>query len=151
MIVPVGFLEKIAVIIESGRHFVGRTANLAICITYFEVGKMIVEEDQNCKERAEYGKTLIRELSKYLKGYICKGFSETNLKNTRLFDQTYSSSILKALSDEMKNYCLFTTAQQLNNVFKLSWSHYLCLTKIKNENEIVFFKLSQRIIGLLGN
>ena len=157
MNIPIDFLEKIVTIIENGRRFVGRTTNLAMCITYFEVGRMIVEEEQNGKERAEYGKTLIKELSKYLSGCIGKGFSETNLKNARLFYQTYSSSIHQTLSDELKkakslsirqtlsdefnDHSLFTSALQLNDIFKLSWSHYLFLTKIKYENERIFYEI----------
>ena len=51
------FFESVAKIIENARSFVGRTANLTMCITYYEIGRMIVEEEQGGETRAEYGKT----------------------------------------------------------------------------------------------
>ena len=51
--------------------------------TYFEIGKMIVEEEQNGKEKAKYGDTLIFNLSIKLSEQFGKGFSRTNLKQMR--------------------------------------------------------------------
>ena len=50
------FFENVAHIIEKARRFVGRTADLTMCVTYFEIGRMIVEEEQGGNARAEYGK-----------------------------------------------------------------------------------------------
>jgi hypothetical protein len=60
------FFEGVAQIIEQARRFVGRTADLTMCVTYFEVGRMIVEEEQGGKARAEYGRGLLKELAEYL-------------------------------------------------------------------------------------
>ena len=49
------FFDNIASIIENARRFVGRTADLTLCVTYYEIGRMIVEEEQGGKARAEYG------------------------------------------------------------------------------------------------
>ena len=48
------FFDGVAAIIEQARAYVGRTADLAMCVTYFEVGRMIVEREQDGKARAEY-------------------------------------------------------------------------------------------------
>jgi hypothetical protein len=73
------FFQKATMLIEQARAHVGRTADFAVCVTYFELGRMIVEQEQNGKERAEYGRSLLLELSEYLNGHFGKGFSETNL------------------------------------------------------------------------
>lgn len=48
--------------------------------TYFEIGRMIVEEEQNGYERAEYGALILKKVSKELTEKFGKGFSLTNLK-----------------------------------------------------------------------
>ena len=91
--------------------------------TYFEIGKMIVEEEQKGKERAEYGQQLIEELSIRLLNEFGKGFSSTNIKQMRSFYLTYSKC--QTVSDE----------------FNLSWSHYLKLMRIDDENERRFYEI----------
>ncbi|KOH46869.1 hypothetical protein NC99_02690 [Sunxiuqinia dokdonensis] len=91
--------------------------------TYFKIGKLIVEEEQNGKQRAVYGEKLITELSKELTEEYGKGFSTTNLKQMRTFYLTYSKG--QTLSDE----------------FKLSWSHYLMLMRIDNPAERNFYEI----------
>ena len=58
------FFENVASLIEQARAHVGRTADLTMCVTYFEVGRMIVEQEQDGEARAKYGKKLLAELSK---------------------------------------------------------------------------------------
>jgi len=96
------FFENVAQIIEQARRFVGRTADLTMCVTYFEVGRMIVEEEQGGKARAEYGRKLLAELSVFLNRRIGKGFSETNLRNARKFFQVYGNSIQQTISAEFE-------------------------------------------------
>jgi len=96
------FFENVAQIIEQARRFVGRTADLTMCVTYFEVGRMIVEEEQGGKARAEYGRKLLAELSTFLNSRIGKGFSESTLRNARKFYQIYSPSIQQTMLAESK-------------------------------------------------
>ena len=117
-----GFFDDVANVIEQARRFVGRAADLTMCVTYFEIGRMIVEEEQGGKARAEYGKGLLAELSKYLTERFRRGFSESTLKNARKFYQVYSPSIRQTLFAE-------------SYPFTLSWSHYLILMRIKNDDE----------------
>ncbi len=60
------FFENVAKLIENVRSFVGRTADLTMSITYFEIGRMIVEEEQGGAARAEYGRGLLEKLAVYL-------------------------------------------------------------------------------------
>ncbi|MCX2431537.1 PDDEXK nuclease domain-containing protein [Pedobacter sp. GR22-10] len=94
-----------------------------MAMTYFEIGKMIVEEEQHGKEKSEYGKQVLKELSEKLVNEFGKGFSETNLKQMRQFYINYS--IRQTVSDQ----------------FKLTWSHYLKLMRIADLNERNFYEI----------
>lgn len=76
------------------------TADLTMCVTYFEVGRMIVEEEQGGKARAEYGKGLLVGLSAFLNERVGKVFSESTLRNARIFYQVYAPSIQQTLFAE---------------------------------------------------
>ena len=181
-----GFFDNVAALIEQARKFVGRTANLTMCATYFEVGRMIIEEEQGGEERAKYGRKLLGELSAYLSKRVGKGFSETNLRNARKFYQVYALSIQQTLSAELgdeqqkkiqqtmsaesgdatnnpiqqsmlaesgKHQALIsaltgTAISQKGQAtlfesypFTLSWSHYLILMRIKDEQERRFYEI----------
>lgn len=83
------FYAELREIIIQSRNQVYRQVNTTMVKTYWEIGRMIVEEEQQGKERAEYGKSLLIELSKQLTFDFGKGFDERNLRNMRLFYQTY--------------------------------------------------------------
>ena len=87
------FFDSVAAIIEQARAYVGRTADLTMCVTYFEVGRMIVEQEQGGKARAEYGRGLMRELAKFLTSKFGHGFSISTLKNARKFYQIYAPTM----------------------------------------------------------
>ena len=158
------FFDNVAIIIEQARSFIGRTVDLTMCVTYYEVGRMIVEEEQSGKARAEYGKGLMKELALYLTTRLGRGFSLTNLKNAKKFYLTYASSIQKRISAEFavssknreraalpdefnKSHSLtdlFVSAQKgqfLTDLFKVSWTHYVVLIRIENTNERRFYEL----------
>jgi predicted nuclease of restriction endonuclease-like (RecB) superfamily len=81
---------KIAELIELSRKKVAATVNLTMVNTYFEIGRMIVEDEQKGKERAEYGKSVLKDLSIRLMERFGKGFSVDNLQNMRQFYLGYS-------------------------------------------------------------
>ena len=91
--------------------------------TYFEIGRIIVENEQNGKSRAEYGKETLKNLSERLTKDFGKGFSVENLDRMRFFYRTYSNS-----------------STVLTN-FELSWSHYLFLMRIENMEERKFYEI----------
>ena len=154
------FFENVAQIIEQARRHVGRTADLTKCITNYEIGRMIVEEEQGGKARAAYGKRLLAGLSEYLNNRVGRGFSETTLKYARLFYKLYSPSISQALPDESEGNDRPQIRQALLGEFgngpankksqamisqlypfTLSWSHYLVLMRIKNDDERRFYEI----------
>jgi len=94
------FFSKIVDLLESARRNVVQTINHTMVATYFEIGRIIVEEEQNGKYRAEYGKGILKELSNQLTKQFGKGFSETNLKQMRQFYLNYS--IGQTLSDNLE-------------------------------------------------
>jgi len=93
------FFNTVGTLIEQTRKYVGRTADLTMCITNYIIGGMIVEQEQDGESRAKYGHGVIAELSEYLCQRFGKGFSRTNLKNYRTFYQVYSPSISQIISD----------------------------------------------------
>lgn len=50
------FFNRVAAVIEQARTHVGRTADLTMCVAYFEIGRIIVEEEQGGQARAQFGK-----------------------------------------------------------------------------------------------
>ena len=79
------FYESVAGILRAARTKAHRAVNFAMVEAYWTIGRMIVEEEQAGKERAEYGKALLRNLSLHLTKEFGKGFTETNLKYFRQF------------------------------------------------------------------
>lgn len=94
--------------------------NNTLVNTYFMIGKIIVENEQNGNIRAEYGKEVLKELSKKLTNKFGTGFSRTGLQNMRLFYNKYKN------------------CQPL--VGKLSWSHYCYLIYIEDDDERNFYE-----------
>ena len=84
------FLKSIASVLESARKNAKTAVNLTMVYAYFEIGRIIVEEEQNGKNRAAYGKQILQELSEYLTAQFGKGFSVGNLKNIRQFYRVYA-------------------------------------------------------------
>lgn len=122
-IANISLYNKIASILEESRKFVATTVNTAMVQTYFEIGRLIVEEEQHGNIRAEYGKETIKKLSEKLTANYGKGFSVTNLKQMRDFYLTYQ--IRQTVSDQ----------------FTLSYSHYLFLMRIDNPDERKFYEI----------
>ena len=59
-------INKISQLLELARNRVVITVNQTMVLTYFEIGRMIVEDEQNGENRAEYGKKLLKDLSIHL-------------------------------------------------------------------------------------
>lgn len=117
---------QIAAILEQSRKFVASTVNTAMVQAYFEIGRVIVEDEQQGKNRAEYGKETLKKLSVKLTEKYGKGFSVENLDRMRFFYKTYANS-----------------STVLTN-FNLSWSHYLFLMRIDNPDERKFYEIEAK-------
>lgn len=85
--------SKIAELLQVARQSVVRAVNQTMVYTYYEIGRMIVEDEQQGKERAGYGKQVLKELSVKLTAEFGRGFSVENLDRMRFFYKTYSFSI----------------------------------------------------------
>ena len=117
------FYTKILDLLKSAHKSVYQSVNTTMVETYFKIGRLIVDEEQQGEEKAKYGQNLINGLSKRLLDEFGKGFSATNLKQMRSFYLTYSKG------------------QKVSDEFKLSWSHYLKLMRIDDENERKFYEI----------
>lgn len=130
-------VERIDALITEARKRVVSAVNTTMVYTYFEIGRVIVEEEQNGEERAEYGKKLLENLSIHLTARFGKGFSPQNLANMRQLYKMYSSRIFQTLSRKSENNQIVT--HEFN--FSLSWSHYLKLMRITNPEERNFYEI----------
>jgi len=142
------FYAQIVELLQSARKQVVRTVNKTMVLTYFEIGRRLIEEEQNGKERAEYGKQLLKGLSETLTKEFGRGFSMTNLKQMKSFYLNYRKG--QTLSDESPDVKSTTLLSKSNGdeisetspqVFNLSWSHYLKLMRIDDENERKFYEI----------
>ena len=125
--IQTNFYNRITDLLKESRKSVVQVINKTMVYTYFEIGRMIVKEEQNGKERAEYGKHLLEELSKRLKTEFGKGFSVDNLENMRKLYSVYSISE--------------TVSRKFDIVdFQLGWSHYLKLKRITDKAERKFYQ-----------
>ena len=111
---------QIAELIQSARKQVATQVNTALLVTYWNVGRIIVEDEQKSEFRAEYGKQVLKELSKRLTNDFGKGFSVSNLQY-------------------MKRFYLKYQKQQTVSV-KLSWSHYCELLAISDDDKRSFYE-----------
>mgnify|MGYP003310289649 CR=1 FL=1 len=113
-------LEQIKEVIINSRQKVAYEVNNTMLEAYWNVGRIIVENEQNGNYKAEYGKQLIKDLSKELRKVLGNGFSVSNLFNMRRF------------------YITYPKFQTLSG--KLSWSHYCELLSIENDEERNFYE-----------
>lgn len=116
----------IRTVLEQARATAYRAVNFAMVQAYWQIGYLIVEEEQRGKEHAEYGKAVLDELSERLTKDFGKGFTSTNLRYMRQFYLAFP--IHHALSDE-------SSLQEKRNDLRpeLSWTHYRMLLRVDNE------------------
>lgn len=150
--------DRVSQLIEAARTRVKTTIDTAMVYTYYGVGKYIVEDEQQGQERAEYGTQSLKSLSKQLTGCYGSGWSYSNLRQIRQFYLVYgnlTNSVCQIQDETTKR--LFDNSDQLgrqrepnskttteiapNRPFTLSWSHYLVLMRIKDDDERRFYEI----------
>lgn len=132
------FFENVSNVLDKARKNAKTAVNLSMVYAYYEIGKIIVEEEQRGKKRAAYGTQLVNELSAYLTRMYGKGFSVGNLKNIRQFYRVYSTDqIGETVFSQFENLPMVDTGRK----FFLSWSHYLKLMRITNIDERHFYEI----------
>ena len=128
------FLRSVSDVLSQARKNAKTAVNISMVYAYYEIGRMIVEEEQQGENRAAYGK----ELSAYLTENCGKGFSVGNLKNIRQFYKVYSSDqIGETVFSQFENLPAVSTGRK----FFLSWSHYLKLMRIDDVDERHFYEI----------
>ena len=110
---------QIANLLQQARQQVKKTINHQMVSTYWDIGRLIVEHEQQGQARAEYGKQQLQQLSKRLTDEFGKGFDITNLRNMR------------------RMYLAFPIRETLS--LELSWSHYNVLARIENTSARVWY------------
>ena len=114
-------------IIVSARQQAYRNSNSILLHMYWQIGQLIIEEKQGGKEKAAYGKAVLKNLSRQLTEEFGKGFDERNLNNIRAFYSAFP--IWNAVRTE------------------LSWTHYRIISRIENED----FRLQYVAHSIEGN
>ncbi len=132
------FLKNVSDVLTQARKNAKTAVNLAMVYAYYEIGRMIVEEEQHGQNRAAYGKQILQELSKYLTTKYGKGYSAENLKLMRRFYNVYlHDQIGETVFTQFENLPAVSTGRK----FYLSWSHYLKLMRIDNVDERHFYEI----------
>jgi predicted nuclease of restriction endonuclease-like (RecB) superfamily len=104
--------SQIAEVIQQARSHVRQSINQAMVDSYWEIGRLIVEHEQQGQARAAYGARQLAALSERLTAQFGRGFDERNLRNMRLFFQCFPNR--NAVRTE------------------LSWTHYRTLLRVDN-------------------
>ncbi len=108
-------------VLEKARSTTYRTVNFIMVQAYWNIGKIIVEDEQKGKERAEYGEALIKEISVRLTKDYGRGFDESNLRNIRKF------------------YLTFPNCDALRH--ELTWTHYRLLLRVEKNDTRNFYMI----------
>jgi len=124
------FYADISRILSEGRNKAHAAVNYAMVEAYWNIGKRIVEQEQEGKERANYGVQLLVNLSRYLGSTFGKGFSEANLKNFRQFYLTWPNDKIR--------YTLCS---------ELSWSHIRLIMRLGSEKAREYYLNESRLQG----
>lgn len=82
-------MNEIRELLINARQHAAVQVNTELLSTYWNVGRIIVEHEQENRERADYGKQTLKQLSKELTQEFGKGFSRSNLQNMRAFYLAY--------------------------------------------------------------
>jgi predicted nuclease of restriction endonuclease-like (RecB) superfamily len=129
-----GLLTDVAHVIEAARHAAARSVNAVMTITYWLIGRRIIEQEQQGAARAGYGEELLKRLARDLSKRFGRGFSERNLEQMRgfylgwPFSQTASAKLMNVSSEAMRSR------------FPLSWSHYARLLAVRNVHARTFYE-----------
>lgn len=120
LMVPQEMIAQIREIMYGARRNLAQQVNNQQLLAYWNIGRIIVEHEQDSNERATYGKQTIKQISRVLSKEFGKGFSRSNLQNMRAF------------------YLAYPNCQTLSG--KLSWSHYCELLIISDSDRRSFYE-----------
>ena len=116
------YINEIKKILKNARQKAYTAVNSAMVEAYWKIGRRIVEEEQSGRERAEYGKEIIKNLSKELTEEFGKGFSRRTLWEMR------------------KLYVYFSDYERVRTLFaQLTWSHFQKVLRVSDEKARIFY------------
>lgn len=152
-LVPAGYdAVRIGIVelLQAARVQAARSVNALMTASYWEIGRRIVEAEQQGKRRAGYGEQLIARLSADLSSEFGRGFSADNLENMRRFYLAYSSSAISETASRKSSQdappsisetpSRILTLAELGRRFTLPWSAYVRLLSVKNEQARRFYE-----------
>ncbi len=147
---------RVVDILEEARSHVARTVNSAMVAAYWLIGREIVEEEQKGQKRAEYGKSLLLDLSRRLNDQYGAGYSVPTLQNCRKFYLTYErrlaiqyplgtkftmAAIGYPAGGELKQKQYPVGTEFVTGFHPdLSWSHYRTLMRVENDEARQFYE-----------
>ncbi len=157
-------ISELRELIRAARHLAARSVNTVQVLTNFEIGRRIVEFEQQGAARAEYGKNLLKKLSRELTAEFGRGFSHRNLDYMRKFYLLYRKRAMEILQTESAKISRQdeaahgelspggaiarisqTLSAKFSTPFRLSWSHYIFLIGIKNPEERNFYEIEATV------
>ena len=162
-------VDQVRSLVQSARKTAADGVNSLHVLTNFEIGRLIVEHEQQGAARAVYGTQAMRQLAARLTEELGKGFAISNVQHMRSFfllyqdrlyaihqtpsgdsaensvGETGSSPFVQALAENSRRRAAGSAT------FSLSWSHYVLLLGIKDKNERNFYEIeaSQGDCGIL--
>lgn len=128
--------EKVSALIEQARKKASKSINTIEVYCKYCIGKYIIENELDGKYRASYGKKALKILSEKLTHEYGSGWSVETLTLCRKFFNVYSKIVNGVYEIEDSNSKATIYAN-----FNLSWSHYLILMRIENEEERHFYEI----------
>ena len=111
--------DSVRLIIEQAKNQVKQAVNKQMVQAYWQIGRLIVEHEQQGQARAEYGKAQLKTLSQQLTQHFGKGFDVTNLRNMRRFYRAFP------IRDALR--------------LELSWTHYRTLLRLENKQARIWY------------
>lgn len=164
-ITTIQLFKSIQTLVVQSRQELYVIANITLTETYFHIGRLIVDHEQQGSSRAGYAKETLINLSTKLTPVLGKGFSVDNLENMRKFYLVYKDDYVKHISKNQKSAPLArklkstqkseTVSQKSSSIpisepvarklvtfpFRLSWTHYVMILKIEDPIERKFYEI----------
>ena len=134
------FFRSIGELIQQVRSSLEKQVNTTMVVTYFEIGRRIIEKEQQGARRAQYGKKILQGLSDYLTAQLGKGWSIENLKLMRRFYIVYAE---RTIGETVFTQSIVPIGESLITQFNptITWTHYLLLMRINNPDERRFYEI----------
>ena len=136
------YIQEIKQILVQARQKAYAAVNTAMVEAYWLIGKRIVKEEQNGKDRAAYGKEVIKNVSLELTKEFGKGFSETNIKYFRQFFNCFPDLICHSLSDKFEDKEICHTASdrfEQINFTRLNWTHIRQILRVTSKEAQLWY------------